>query len=168
MSQYLARITAVLALVFTFGGPLFSQAQAQSPGDLIEVLSSDPSFSTFVNAIEAAGLTQTLKGEGPFTVFAPTNAAFASLPGGTLNALLAPENKELLAQVVMYHIVPGDITAADLIAAGTVASVSGPDLTIWTQGNDVFVNQAKIITADVPASNGMIHVIDSVLIPPSD
>jgi len=124
---------------------------------------SDPNFSTLVAAVDAAGLVETLNGAGPFTVFAPTNEAFAALPPGVLDALLLPENKDLLVKILTYHVVPGTVMAAD-VTAGEVATVEGQNITIATDGG-VTVNGAAVLQTDIVASNGVIHVIDAVLLP---
>ena len=134
-----------------------------SVGTIVEVASANPDFSTLVAAVDAAGLVETLNGEGPFTVFAPTNAAFAALPAGVLDALLLPENIDALTKILTYHVVPGTVLAAD-IADGDVATVEGQNVTLST-ANGVTVNGANVVTADVLASNGVIHVIDAVLVP---
>ena len=134
-----------------------------SPGTIVEVASANPDFSTLVAAVSAAGLVETLSGEGPFTVFAPTNEAFAALPAGVLDALLLPENKDALVKILTYHVVPGTVLAAD-ITDGDVATVEGQNVTLST-ADGVTVNGATVITADVLADNGVIHVIDAVLVP---
>ena len=134
-----------------------------SPGTIVEVASANPDFSTLVAAVSAAGLVETLSGEGPFTVFAPTNEAFAALPAGVLDALLLPENKDALVKILTYHVVPGTVLAAD-ITDGDVATVEGQNVTLST-ANGVTVNGATVLTADVLADNGVIHVIDAVLVP---
>lgn len=134
-----------------------------SPGTIVEVASANPDFSTLVAAVSAAGLVETLSGEGPFTVFAPTNEAFAALPPGVLDALLLPENKDALVKILTYHVVPGTVLAAD-ITDGDVATVEGQNVTLST-ANGVTVNGATVVTADVLADNGVIHVIDAVLVP---
>ena len=136
-----------------------------APGDIVAVASANPDFSTLVTAVSAAGLVETLQGPGPFTVFAPTDAAFAALPAGVLDKLLLPENKEVLAQILTYHVVSGQVMAAD-VTAGDVTSVQGEPITITTDG-DVKVNNATVTATDVAASNGVIHVIDAVILPPS-
>jgi uncharacterized surface protein with fasciclin (FAS1) repeats len=139
-------------------GAIFSET-------IVDLASKDPAnFSTLVAAINAAGLVETLNGEGPFTVFAPTNAAFAELPAGVLDALLLPENKDVLTQILTYHVVPGQVMAAD-VTDGDVATVEGQSVTLST-ADGVTVNGAKVIQADVVTSNGVIHAIDAVLLPP--
>ena len=136
-----------------------------APGDIVEVAAGNPDFSTLVAAVQAAGLVETLQGDGPFTVFAPTNDAFAALPDGLVDALLLPENKDALVAVLTYHVVPGKVLAAD-VADGEVATVQGENITLSTMGG-VKVNEANVVATDVMASNGVIHVIDAVIVPPS-
>jgi uncharacterized surface protein with fasciclin (FAS1) repeats len=138
-------------------------AEAATVGTIVEIAASDPNFSTLVAAVDAAGLVETLNGAGPFTVFAPTNEAFAALPPGVLDALLLPENKDLLVKILTYHVVPGTVMAAD-VTAGEVATVEGQNITIATDGG-VTVNGAAVLQTDIVASNGVIHVIDAVLLP---
>lgn len=134
--------------------------------DLVDTAVNAGQFNTLVAAVEAAGLVDTLKGEGPFTVFAPTDEAFAALPKGTLEDLLKPENKDKLAAILTYHVVPGKVMASDVAGAETMAaSVQGQELKI--NGSDgVMINEATVTQADIGASNGVIHVIDKVLLPP--
>ncbi len=135
-------------------------------GDIIDTATANGSFTTLTAAIGAAGLTETLKGTGPFTVFAPTDDAFKALPAGLVDALLKPENKATLTKILTYHVVAGKVLAAD-IKAGDVPTVEGGPIKLATDAsnNSVTVNDAKVVTADVPASNGVIHVIDKVLVP---
>jgi len=125
------------------------------------------SFTTLAKALAAADLVATLKGPGPFTVFAPTDAAFAKLPEGTLDELLKPENKAKLRAVLTYHVVPGRVMAADVVKLTSAKAVSGDTLSIKVNGDSVMLNQAQVIKTDIAASNGVIHVIDAVLLPPS-
>jgi uncharacterized surface protein with fasciclin (FAS1) repeats len=133
---------------------------------IVQLASGNPDLSTLVTAVTAAGLGETLSGTGPFTVFAPTNEAFAALPAGTLDNLLKPENKEQLVKILTYHVVAGEVPSS-AIKAGPVKSVEGQDLTITTPNGKVMVNGATVVTADVMASNGVVHVIDAVLLPPT-
>jgi uncharacterized surface protein with fasciclin (FAS1) repeats len=135
-----------------------------SVGTIVDVASAAGNFSTLVAAVTAADLVETLSGEGPFTVFAPTDEAFAALPAGVLDGLLLPENKALLAQILTYHVVSGKVMAAD-VTAGDVATVEGQTIKLGTEGG-VTVNSATVISADVAASNGVIHAIDQVILPP--
>jgi len=132
--------------------------------DIVDTAAANPHFSTLVTAVKAAGLVETLKGEGPFTVFAPTNAAFAALPAGTLDDLLKPENKAKLAKILTYHVVAGKVMAAD-VKAGEVATVQGDKATIQIEGETVMIDEAKVTKTDIAASNGVIHVIDKVIMP---
>ena len=138
--------------------------EAASPGDIVAVASKAGSFNTLVAAVKAAGLVETLQGKGPFTVFAPTDEAFAKLPPGTVADLLKPENKEKLVAILTYHVVPGKVMAAD-VKTMMAKTVNGKELDIKVDDGKVTVNTAKVIKTDVAASNGVIHVIDAVLIP---
>ena len=141
-----------------------SAMESESAGTIVEVASANPDFSTLVAAVQAADLVETLSSDGPFTVFAPTNEAFAALPDGVLDALLLPENKETLTEILTYHVVAGKVMAAD-VTAGEVDTVEGSPITITTDGG-VKVNDANVTATDVEASNGVIHVIDAVIVPP--
>jgi uncharacterized surface protein with fasciclin (FAS1) repeats len=141
-----------------------SEPAATEAGTIVEVAASNPDFETLVAAVTAAGLAETLSGEGPFTVFAPTDEAFEALPEGLLDALLLPENKELLTSILTYHVVSGEVMAAD-VTPGEVATVEGSTIELATADGGVQVNGANVTTADVDASNGVIHVIDAVLVP---
>ncbi len=138
-------------------------APSPSTGDIVAVASASSDLSTLVTAVDAAGLVPTLQGDGPFTVFAPTNEAFAALPDGLLDQLLLPCNQEALSQVLTYHVVAGKVTSSD-IAPGDAATVEGQSVTLATD-NGVMVNDATVTTADVEASNGVVHIIDGVLVP---
>ncbi|MDP5361616.1 MAG: fasciclin domain-containing protein [Paracoccaceae bacterium] len=132
--------------------------------DIVDTAVGAGTFTTLVAAVEAAGLVETLKGEGPFTVFAPTDEAFAALPAGTVEGLLA--DPEALAAILTYHVVAGKVMSTDLSDGMMAATVNGADITIGTEGG-VTVNGANVVTADIEASNGVIHVIDAVILPPS-
>jgi uncharacterized surface protein with fasciclin (FAS1) repeats len=134
-------------------------------GNIVAVAQGNEDFSTLVAAITAAGLGDALSGAGPFTVFAPTNAAFEALPAGLLEKLLLPENKEVLTKILTYHVVPAKVMAAD-VAAGDVNTLEGSAFAVTTEGG-VKVNASNVTATDVPASNGVIHVIDAVLVPAS-
>jgi uncharacterized surface protein with fasciclin (FAS1) repeats len=151
-------LTLFAALTFSLSAPQIGKA-----GDIVDVAAGNANFSTLVTAVKAAGLVDTLKGAGPFTVFAPTNEAFAKLPAGTVESLLKPENKEKLVAVLTYHVVAGKVMAAD-VKAGKVATVQGSKATLATEGG-VTIDGAKVVTADVAADNGVIHVIDAVILP---
>ena len=139
-------------------------AEETTVGTIVDVASGAGNFNTLVAAVTAADLVETLRGTGPFTVFAPTDEAFAALPAGVLDALLLPENKEILVKILTYHVVSGMVMAAD-ITDGDVATVEGSNVMLVTTSG-VKVNDANVVSADVPASNGVIHAIDAVILPP--
>lgn len=141
---------------------LAAASSLASAADIVDTAVSAGQFNTLVKAVQAAGLVDTLKGKGPFTVFAPTDAAFAKLPAGTVEALL--QDKQKLAQILTYHVVPGKVTASQ-VKPGAVKTVQGQSLDVRTDGGAVTVDNARVIQADVMASNGVIHVIDSVVLP---
>ena len=140
-------------------------AQAQARADIVDTAVQAGQFKTLAAALQAAGLVDTLKGPGPFTVFAPTDAAFAALPPGTLDSLLKPENHARLVAILTYHVVPGRVTAAQVAGMDSATTVEGDALAIRASGGAVTVNDARVVNADVAASNGVIHVIDKVLLP---
>jgi uncharacterized surface protein with fasciclin (FAS1) repeats len=143
-------------------------AMAAKPADIVDTAVAAGSFKTLAAALTAAGLVDTLKGPGPFTVFAPTDEAFAKLPKGTLDDLLKPENKAKLAAILTYHVVSGKVAAADVVKLKMAKTVNGKDVTIAVTGADVMLNgTTKVTKTDIAASNGIIHVIDSVLLPPA-
>ncbi len=144
-----------------------STTPARGSADIVDTAVSAGSFSTLVAAVQAAGLVDTLKGPGPFTVFAPTDAAFAALPPGTVENLLRPENREQLRAVLTYHVVPGDVRAAQVVGLSSATTVQGSDVRIRVQDGQVRVNEATVVSADVACSNGVIHVIDRVILPPT-
>jgi uncharacterized surface protein with fasciclin (FAS1) repeats len=135
--------------------------------DIVDTAVAAGQFKTLAAALTAAGLVDTLKGPGPFTVFAPTDAAFAKLPAGTIDTLLKPENKAKLTAILTYHVVPGKVTAADVVKLSEAKTVEGAMVTVKVNGGKVMINNATVTTADVEASDGVIHVIDTVLMPPA-
>jgi uncharacterized surface protein with fasciclin (FAS1) repeats len=147
---------------FIAGAALAASASFASAADIVDTAVSAGQFNTLVKAVQAAGLVDTLKGPGPFTVFAPTDAAFAKLPAGTLESLLADQQK--LAQVLTYHVVPGKVVAAD-VKPGAVKTVQGQSLNVTTNMGAVMVDNARVTKTDIIASNGVIHVIDTVVLP---
>jgi uncharacterized surface protein with fasciclin (FAS1) repeats len=149
-----------IAAASFLAAPAFAQ-----DADIVDTAVAAGSFTTLVAAVQAAGLVDTLKGPGPFTVFAPTDAAFAALPEGTVESLLLPENKDQLVSILTYHVVPGKVMSTDLSEGLTANTVQGAPVTITLEGG-AKVNGAAISTADVAASNGVIHVIDAVILPP--
>jgi len=168
------RISVARRAFFTFAtctalGLLLSQPvrAADAPKDIVDTAVAAGSFGTLVAAIKAADLVGALKGSGPFTVFAPTDAAFARLPAGTLDNLLKPENKDKLKAILLYHVVSGKIMAADIKGEAMPTTLEGGKLDIKAGASGVTVNGAKVTGADIVASNGVIHVIDAVLLPPN-
>ncbi len=153
-------LSALVALASLVG---IANAQTK-PGDIVAVASGNKDLKTLVTAVKAADLVKTLQGDGPFTVFAPTDEAFAKLPKGTLDDLLKPENKAKLVALLTYHVVPGKVMAAD-VKTGEVKTVNGKELDIKVVGAAVTVDKAKVSKTDVSASNGVIHLIDTVLVP---
>ena len=149
---------------FAAGNPMVGGAEMFAEKNIIENAVNSKDHTTLVAAVTAAGLVETLSGKGPFTVFAPTNEAFAALPAGTVDTLLKPENRKLLQKVLTYHVVSGDLMAKDL-KSGKVATVEGNSVNLQVSKNGVKVNNVTVIKADVNASNGVIHVIDRVLLP---
>ena len=159
----LQRFTFAIAMV---GLMLSTATYAQQGGkDIVQTATAAGSFTTLAKALQAAGLVETLKGQGPFTVFAPTDEAFAKLPAATLNDLLKPENKKKLQQILTYHVVPGRVSSSDVAKLRTAKTVSGEAVDISVDGATVRVDNARVIKADVEASNGLIHVIDTVIMP---
>ncbi len=154
----MAAVLAVAALVGV------ARAEYKKSKDIVGVAVEAGQFKTLVAAVQAAGLVETLQSPGPFTVFAPTDEAFAKLPAGTVETLLKPENKAKLAAILKYHVVSGSVKAAD-VKPGKVKSVQGQELTIQVKDGSVMVDNAKVVKTDIIASNGVIHVIDSVVLP---
>ena len=135
--------------------------------DIVETAVSAGSFKTLVAALSAAGLADTLKGPGPFTVFAPTDAAFAKLPDGTVEMLLKPENKAKLVDILTYHVVAGKVEAAQAMKMDKATALDKKDIKLMVKDESLYLNDAKVTKADIAASNGVIHVIDTVLMPPT-
>lgn len=173
---------AVCGILLAACGTTGSSSNASSPvaspaatpaatQNIVQIAAGNTDLSTLVAAVKAAGLVDTLSGAGPFTVFAPTNEAFAALPAGTLDSLLKPENKSTLASILTYHVVSGSVFAKD-VKAGGVMTVNGTKFTVSIDNGSVFItdgkgNKAKIVKTDISATNGVIHVIDAVLLPAS-
>jgi uncharacterized surface protein with fasciclin (FAS1) repeats len=164
MLKRIANVVTLIIATMTFS----MLAQANHHGmkkDIVDVAVENGSFTTLVAAVKAAGLVYTLKGDGPFTVFAPTDEAFAKLPEGTVEMLLMPENKDKLVAVLTYHVVSGKVMAADVVKIDSANTLQGGMLAVSTSGDMVMINNAKVVAADVKASNGVIHVVDTVLLP---
>ena len=155
------RTFVALAATAALASPAFAGGHSK---DIVDTAVEAGSFNTLAAALGAAGLVDTLKGEGPFTVFAPTDDAFAALPEGTVESLLLPENKDQLVAILTYHVVPGQVMSGDLSDGMMATTVQGSDVTIMTEGG-VTVNGANVTAADIQASNGVIHVIDAVILP---
>ncbi len=158
--------TAIAALLtLSACAPAYTPKENQPMKNIVQVAAENGNFNTLVAAVKAAGLAETLSGPGPFTVFAPTDAAFAKLPAGTIDALIA--DKEKLTSILTYHVVSGKVVASDITSSSGArpATVNGQKLDITVRGGNVYVNGAQVITADVVASNGVIHVINGVLMP---
>lgn len=136
--------------------------------DIVELASDTDALSTLVAAIDAAGLVETLQGDGPFTVFAPTNEAFDALPDGTLESLLLEENRDMLVEILTYHVVPGKVMSTDLSDGMSAETVQGSTVSVSIGDYGVSINDASVVEADVEATNGVVHVIDSVILPPED
>jgi uncharacterized surface protein with fasciclin (FAS1) repeats len=162
IGKFLALAAATVAL--TLGStPAFAADK-----DIVDTAVSAGQFKTLAAALGAAGLVNTLKGPGPFTVFAPTDAAFAKLPEGTVTTLLKPENKATLTAILTYHVVSGKVMAADVVKLAKARTVNGADVAITVSNGTVMINNATVTTTDIVASNGVIHVIDTVLLPPKN
>ena len=169
----LLRRTALPAMVIALGCAAFgaavttAQAMDHKGGktDIVDTAVAAGNFTTLAAALEAAGLVETLKGEGPFTVFAPTDAAFAKLPAGTVQSLLEPENRDKLTAILTYHVVPGKVLAADVVKLDSAKTVNGESVAIDASSGGVKVDDATVTATDIVASNGVIHVIDAVIMP---
>ncbi len=173
VTRALSLSAAGIALILLVMFPLRLNATASGPQegpapekDIVEV-AVDGGFTTLVAAVKAAGLVETLKGEGPFTVFAPTDEAFAKLPEGALENLLKPENKDKLAAILTYHVVSGAVGSSKVVSMKSAKTVQGSDLNIKVKDGSVMINDATVTATDIEATNGVIHVIDTVLMPPA-
>lgn len=155
--------STILAMVLTIGIGQVVLAQSK---DIVSLAVGNENLSTLVAAVKAAGLVETLQSDGPFTVFAPTNEAFAALPAGTLESLLKPENKAKLTSILTYHVVPAKVMSGDLSNGQKAKTVEGEEVKVTMNNQGVMINDAKVVAADVSASNGVVHVIDKVILPP--
>ncbi len=163
MNMFKNAIPATLLLALFVAAPLSAQYGASNDSDIVETAAEAGTFETLLAALEAAGLTDALKGDGPFTVFAPTDEAFDALPEGTVEGLL--QDPDALAQILTYHVVSGEYMASDVAGMGHAETLQGGHLSISASDYGVRINDASVVTADIEASNGVIHVIDAVLIP---
>ena len=153
------------ALVFSIGVRTSLADCGTCDKTVVEVAAQTNGFKTLVAAVKAADLVETLSGKGPFTVFAPTDEAFAKLPKGTLDELLKPENKKKLAEILTYHVVPGNVMAKDVVKLKDAKTVQGSKVTISVKDGKVMLDEATVIKTDIPCKNGVIHVIDTVILP---
>jgi uncharacterized surface protein with fasciclin (FAS1) repeats len=158
---------AVLSISLLLGSVVMGTAQSgKAQGkDIVDTAVAGGSLKTLVTAVQTAGLVDTLKASGPFTVFAPTDEAFAKLPAGTVEELLKPENKAKLQAILTYHVVPGKVMAADVVNISTAKTANGQSLAISTKNGAVMIENAKVVKTDIVASNGVIHAIDTVVLP---
>ncbi len=163
-SVRVASLAAAVALVLSLSLGTYARPEAASQ-DIVDTAVAAGSFKTLAAALQAAGLVDTLKGKGPFTVFAPTDEAFAKLPAGTVEDLLKPENKVKLVAILTYHVVPGKVLADQVTKMNSAKTVNGESLTISVNDGTVMVDNAKVVKTDILCSNGVIHVIDSVVLP---
>lgn len=156
---------ALLAITVLTFAPVNDATAQSNDNDIVSIAAGNENFSTLVTALQTAGLVETLQGDGPFTVFAPTNEAFAALPDGTLESLLMEENRDQLIQVLTYHVVPGKVMSGDLSDGMMAETVQGSSIEISIGDYGVSVDDASVVTADVEATNGVIHIIDAVILP---
>jgi len=156
-------MTTCMTLLLTFS--ISGAALAQSKKDIVDTAVAAGDFKTLAAALQAAGLVDTLKGPGPFTVFAPTDEAFAKLPAGTVEDLLKPENKQKLISILTYHVVAGKVMANEVVKLHAAKTVNGQDVKIMVLGGKVTADNAKVVKTDIQCTNGVIHVIDTVLLP---
>ncbi|MBT8059497.1 MAG: fasciclin domain-containing protein [Xanthomonadales bacterium] len=159
ISNFIALVGALLIAGSAFAGNYGKQK------DIVDTAVGAGNFTTLAAALEAGGLIGTLKSDGPFTVFAPTDEAFAKLPAGTVESLLKPENKDQLVAILTYHVVPGKVKASQVVGLDSAATANGADLAIRVEESTVFVNDSRVVATDIMASNGVIHVVDTVILP---
>ena len=163
-SKILAPVAMMLGIALSTAAVAGGGMKEQS-ADIVDIAVGAGQFNTLAAALDAAGLVDTLKSDGPFTVFAPTDAAFAKLPEGTVQSLLLPENKDKLIAILTYHVVPGNVMASDVVNLNAATTVNGGDVAIEVVDGNVMVDNATVVKTDIKASNGVIHVIDSVILP---
>ena len=158
-------LTLALVSMMTIWSAPTAEAQAETDNDIVDIAVAAGTFETLVAAVTAAELVDVLKSDGPFTVFAPTDEAFAALPEGTVADLLKPENKDQLIAVLTYHVVPGRVTSGDVVKLTEAATVQGSTIDIKVKEDKVYIDNAEVVAVDFEASNGIIHVIDAVILP---
>jgi uncharacterized surface protein with fasciclin (FAS1) repeats len=161
LSIYTALAAALVLLVTD----VYAGNYAKKQSDIVDTAVSAGTFNTLAAALQAGDLVGTLKSDGPFTVFAPTDEAFAKLPAGTVEMLLLPENKDKLVAILTYHVVPGEVFAAEVVTMQSAPTANGSDLAIRVVDETVFINDSRVVATDIKASNGVIHVVDSVILP---
>ena len=159
-SLFMMFATSILVAASAFAGNY-----GKKKADIVDTAVAAGSFNTLAAALEAGDLIGTLKSDGPFTVFAPTDEAFAKLPAGTVESLLLPENKDQLVEILTYHVVPGKVKAADVVKLSSASTANGSDVSIRVQDESVFINDSRVVATDISASNGVIHVVDTVILP---
>ena len=157
--------TALAAALLLMATETFAGSYGKQQSDIVDTAVSAGTFNTLATALEAGDLVDTLKADGPYTVFAPTDEAFAKLPAGTVEMLLLPENKDKLVTILTYHVVPGKVYAAEVITMTSAPTANGSDVAISIVDETVFINDSRVVATDIEASNGIIHVVDSVILP---
>ncbi|MCU0752037.1 MAG: fasciclin domain-containing protein [Akkermansiaceae bacterium] len=168
MKPLFKSIACIMGLAAFSAGPLVAAEKAPASKDIVDTAVAAGSFKTLAAALTAAGLVDTLKGKGPFTVFAPTDEAFAKLPEGTVESLLLPENKQKLIDILTYHVVAGDVRAEAAMKLEEAAALNKKTIKLEVKDGALYLNKSKVTTADVVCSNGVIHIIDTVLLPPAE
>jgi len=158
-------LAAIAAASLFAAATAFAGSYGEKKKDIVDTAVAAGQFTTLAAALQAGGLVETLKSDGPFTVFAPTDAAFAQLPEGTVENLLKPENKDQLVAILTYHVVPGKVKAAEVVGLESAPTANGSDVRIRVENDTVFVNDARVVATDIAASNGVIHVVDTVILP---
>ena len=161
-------IAVLVGSVLFVNNAMAFEGYEEKDGDIVDLAASTKFLSTLVAAVKAGDLVETLKSDGPFTVFAPTDEAFAALPEGTLETLLMPKNKDQLVEILKYHVVPGKVMSSDLSDGMKATTAEGSDITVHISDSGVKINDANVSAADIMASNGVVHVIDRVIIPPTE
>lgn len=161
----LSVFTAFAAALLLLATDVYAGNYGKKQADIVDTAVSAGTFNTLAAALEAGDLVGTLKSDGPYTVFAPTDEAFAKLPDGTVEMLLLPENKDQLVEILTYHVVPGKVTAAEVITLTSARTANGSDVIIRVEDDIVFINDSRVVSADIGASNGVIHVVDTVILP---
>lgn len=168
MYKLTSLIVCIVAVTVLAMAPFSDKDELHNHHDIVDIASDTDALSTLVAAVDAAGLVETLKGDGPFTVFAPTNEAFAALPDGTVESLLMEENRELLIEILTYHVIAGEVMSSDLSDGMSAETVHGDEVYISVSNYGVKVDDASVIEADIEANNGVIHLIDAVIMPSDD